>query len=154
MKKENNYMTFETIVTEESEESISVLSTMSVFQFAKDHYRDRTQHQTLLLTVGDKNDHLKNAYLVHVGEVNENTLNIRNICRKIIEDDAKKIIICYIRPSSSDTLMPRKIDIFNAKKIVKASSLLDTKVLYQLIIGNTGFTELKEDASDIGDILS
>jgi DNA repair protein RadC len=140
-------MTYETIVTKENAAAIIIENATEVYRFISLNYNEREQEQMLLMTLGEEY-HLKNVYLIHIGKVIKNTMDIKDIFYKTIMDKAKHIIICYLRPSSSDLLRPSGDDYSNAEKIFRATKIINTDVLYQLIIGNTGFTEIKHDDND------
>jgi DNA repair protein RadC len=140
-------MTYETIVTKESDRPVIIDGTIEIYRYVSNYYKSREQGQVILMTLGES-FHLKNVYLMHVGNVTEKTLDIKDICLKAITDKAKYIVICHIRPNSSDMLRPTGEDYSIAEKIFRAVKLIDTKVLYNVIIGDTGYTEIKNDHND------
>jgi DNA repair protein RadC len=145
-------MTYQTIVTKTSKEIVRMINLADIYDFVSRYYKPMKQEQLLLFTLGESYS-LKNVYLVHVGQVREKTMDIKDICYKAIADNAESVIVCYIRSSSSDQLCALGDDFSNARKILKAFKIMNTKVLYQLIIGNNGYTEIKNDENDEDDII-
>jgi DNA repair protein RadC len=131
----------------ESKESVIMSNIAEVYRFVTAKYKEREQQQIILMTLGDSY-HLKNSYLIHLGNVKDNAFDIKDICYKAITDKARYIIVCYIRPSSSDSLVPMDGDMPNAEAVFRAAKLINTKVAYQIIISNMGFTEIKNDFND------
>jgi DNA repair protein RadC len=145
-------MTYETVIIKESKESVAMVNIVEVYRFVTAKYKQREQQQIIIMTLGELY-HLKNSYLIHLGNVKGKALDIKDICYKIIKDNARYIIVCYIRPLSSDSLMPTEDDMSNAATIFKAAKLINTHVAYQIIISDIGFTDIKTDFNDGKDMV-
>jgi DNA repair protein RadC len=144
-------MTYETIITKElkEKETPAICNPTEIYRFISLRYKKREQPQMLLFTLGESFI-FKNVYIIHTGKVKSDTLDIMDIMLKAIKDKAEYISICYIRPSSSGLLRPSNDDYDNAGKIFQAAKIMNITVLNQVIVGDSGYTEIKRDGNNKG----
>jgi DNA repair protein RadC len=138
-------MTYEAIVTKEISDEPVVLSLKTeVYRFISEKYKIRAQGQTILLTL-NASLQLINSYIIHIGPTDEDYLDIKDICLKAITDKAHKVVLCRVRPSASVSYVPNGSDYSIAEKIFRAMKIFNIEVRHQLIIGNGGYSEIKND---------
>jgi DNA repair protein RadC len=138
-------MTYEAICTKEiTDEHITFDEKTEVYHFISEKYKIRDQGETIFMTLDPLNN-LINSYVIHVGIVDENTLDIKDICYKAIMDKASQVVICRLRPAKSYSFIPSGSDYSIAEKIFRAMKIFNIKVRYQLIIGKEGYAEIKND---------
>ncbi len=102
-------------------------------------YLDTEQMRVLVLDT--KNQVLANVCL-YQGTVNSAVLRAAEIFRPAIARKGTNIIVCHNHPSGDAVPSPEDIEV--TKQLVEAGKVLDIDVLDHLIIGNPGYTSLKE----------
>lgn len=82
------------------------------------------------------------CHIVHTGNINSSIVSTRDIFQQALLNNAASIICFHNHPSSVTS--PSKEDIETTKRIIEAGKILNINVIDYLIIGETGFTSLKE----------
>ena len=76
------------------------------------------------------------------GNVNSSIISVREMFQKALLANAVSIALIHNHPSGDAT--PSKADIDVTKRAVEAGKLIGVEVLDHIIIGNPGYTSLKE----------
>jgi DNA repair protein RadC len=138
-------MTYETIIKTELEEGRTVNNSSELFEFISELLPPRNQEQMVLVTF-DECKQVIQSHIVHVGESKSETMDIKDIIKRAIMDDAKSIAMCFIRPTKDLTI--RREDRLKAERLYRAGKIFLLPIRHILIIVKHGFTEIKNDRND------
>jgi DNA repair protein RadC len=73
-------------------------------------------------------------------------MDIKDIIKHAIMDEAKSIAMCFIRPTKDIT--PQGEDYSKAERLYRAGKIFILPIRHILIITKRGFTEIKNDRND------
>lgn len=102
-------------------------------------YLDHEQMRILVLNT--KNEVIANLGL-YQGTVNSSVLRVAEVFRPAIARKAPNIILYHNHPSGNPTPSPEDLDV--TKQIVAAGQVLEIALLDHVIIGNPGYTSIRE----------
>ena len=94
----------------------------------------------------DTKHRVQRIVTVYIGNVGAAVLRLAEVFQPAVKDNAPAIIVAHTHPSGDPT--PSAEDVSVTRDIVRAGKLLGIKVLDHLIIGQQGYTSLKE--KDLG----
>lgn len=141
--RDNNYEIYkkysEFFEIREGEKSIS---TPADVYAALAEYADKEQEYFLLLSLNVLMKKIE-VHEITKGIVDRSIVHPREVFRKVIMDNASKVIIAHNHPSGS--LKPSIEDIKSAKAIKEAGELLGIQVLDNVIISKSGFYSFTEN---------
>ncbi len=89
--------------------------------------------ETLKLVVLNNKNYILKVIDIAKGVINQVIVDIKEILKEVIRLQANKMIIVHNHPSGDAT--PSKNDIEFTKKLIKASEIMDIKLLDHIIIG-------------------
>lgn len=93
----------------------------------------------LALSVKNK---ILGCHIVHTGSINSSIASTRDIFQQALLNNAAAIICFHNHPSGLTS--PSNEDVEVTKRIIEAGKILNIDILDHLIIGETGYTSLKE----------
>jgi len=115
-------------------------SAEDVFNMFKDRLRDEKKENFIVLYLDVKNNIIKEE-TVSVGILDSALIHPREIFKSAIKESAYSIILVHNHPSGDCN--PSKTDMDITKKLVKASEILDIRLLDHVIIGNENYWSYK-----------
>ncbi len=80
---------------------------------------------------------------IHIGTLTASMVGAREVFREAIRDGACSLIIGHNHPSGDTTPSPEDIRV--TKELVQLGEMLDIKVEDHVIVGDTGYTSLKQE---------
>lgn len=114
---------------------------------AEDAYRrlrylrtEKKEHFVAVLL--DAQNAIQRLATIHIGTLTMSVVGPREVFREAIRDGACSIIVAHNHPSGDHTPSPEDIQV--TKTLVKVGDMLDIPVLDHIIIGERGYTSLKE----------
>jgi DNA repair protein RadC len=114
---------------------------------AEDAYRrlrylrtEKKEHFVAVLL--DAQNAIQREATIHIGTLTMSVVGPREVFREAIRDGACSIIVAHNHPSGDHTPSPEDIQV--TKTLVKVGDMLDIPVLDHIIIGERGYTSLKE----------
>lgn len=90
----------------------------------------------------DAKAYVKSIITVSVGATNKSMVSPKEILSEPIKQLASSIVLVHNHPSGDTT--PSRQDILLTKKIIDYAAVFDITVLDHIIIGNNGYTSIKE----------
>src|SRR3989344_51099 len=115
-------------------------SAEDVFNMFKDRLRDEKKENFIILYLDVKNNIIKEE-TVSIGILDSALIHPREIFKSAIKESAYSIILVHNHPSGDCN--PSKTDMDITKKLVKASEILDIRLLDHVIIGNENYWSYK-----------
>lgn len=111
--------------------------------FAKNylHMHEETEEYLYLVCLNVKLDFIGVFELSH-GNINSSIFGVREMFQKALLANASNVMLMHNHPSGDPT--PSREDIAVTKRAVEAGQLLGVQVIDHLIIGNPGYSSLKE----------
>lgn len=114
---------------------------------AEDAYRrlrylrtEKKEHFVAVLL--DAQNAIQREATIHIGTLTMSVVGPREVFREAIRDGACSIIVAHNHPSGDHTPSPEDIQV--TKTLMKVGDMLDIPVLDHIIIGERGYTSLKE----------
>ena len=95
----------------------------------------------VMLCLSTKNEVI-GAHTLHIGTINMSVVGIREIFQRALLNNASSIMVAHNHPSNDTTPSPE--DLAVTDRIVKAGKLIGVDVIDHLVIGEYGFTSIRE----------
>jgi DNA repair protein RadC len=130
---------YEAIYAKKLKKRVLISNSFETYKLVKRFTKSR-QEQCIVITL-DKGRYVIGVHLVHIGTTNTTYVAKRDIFYKAIMDNAYSLIICHNH--TGDAIEPSKNDLKFSDEMYKAGSLMDIKVVDQLIISKYGYTSIK-----------
>jgi DNA repair protein RadC len=138
-------MIYEIIYVKERESKTSINKRVDVFKVMKPYIKIKKE-QLILITL-DSSGYIIGIHIIHVGSINSNNKDHQEIIAKTLLDKSRRIIICRTI-IDEDVLSLSPEDYKIAQKFFDACKLLDIQILFQLIVSEYGYTEIKLDPNN------
>ena len=119
-----------------------ITSAEDVFNMFVDRLRDEKKEHFIVLYLDVKNNIIKEE-AVSIGILDSALIHPREIFKTAIKESAYAIILVHNHPSGD--CEPSKKDIEVTKQLVKASKILDIKILDHIIIGENKWWSWREN---------
>jgi DNA repair protein RadC len=117
-------------------EAIRITNIKHIFPFVRE-IRNHDQEHVLIITL-DREHLVIAARIVHIGGATECCVNLRDVYRGAIVDNAEYIIFIHNHPGNGNTLRPSKADKKMMKKLCKIGTRLDIGVIDFIIVSGDG----------------
>lgn len=101
----------------------------------------KTNEHFIMLALNAKNEVI-GVHTMHIGNINSSIVCPRSLFQSAFLNNACSIIVAHNHPSND--LTPSQEDIQVTARLVDCGKLLGIELLDHLIIGDKGFTSLKE----------
>ena len=95
----------------------------------------------------DNRSCVKSVITVSVGATNKSMVSPKEIFSEPIKQLATSIVLVHNHPSGDTT--PSRQDILLTRKIIDYAKIFDINLLDHIIIGQNGYTSMKETNSDM-----
>jgi DNA repair protein RadC len=135
-------MTYEAIVTTEIKYKKPIVSPTDVFQLVKS-YLEPDRDELVLITMDNK-AHVIGTYIVQVGLLNIDNLDVVEMFGRVIKDESYLIAVCFLKPKN-ERVSPTTKEIHTAQTIAKVCKTLEIRLEFQLLVTKNGFSEFKHD---------
>lgn len=125
-------------------QDFSISSPFNLFQAMCDIYHlDRQPEEVVYLICVNTKNKIIGVHEVSRGSISASILNIRELFKRAVVNNAAKIFIVHNHPSGSTK--PSEADMQVTKKAQKAGELLDIPLLDHIIIGDDEYYSFKEN---------
>ena len=121
----------------------SVSNSHDAFKLLRAHINDPSNETFLTIFLNQSNKVIKVDQANGTGGISKVTVDVRNLIKKALLNNATAIIIGHNHPS--DSLKPSQEDIKLTNRIKNACELIDIKVLDHIIIGIESFYSFAEE---------
>ena len=119
----------------------SITNAKILFDKIKEINIDYTQENFILICLNSKNK-LINSKIMHIGGLNECTIDTKTIFRKALLSNANSVIFAHNHPS--DDLKPSIEDIKIYDQLKKAGKIISIKCLDSIIFNKTEYYSMEE----------
>ncbi len=126
----------------DADEKISIKSSQDAYNIFKVRLSDLPHEEFWILLLNIRSQIIKQEF-ISKGGISGTVVDIRLICKSVIENSASSVIIAHNHPSGS--LLPSAADKDITQKLKNALLQFDVKLTDHLIIGNGNFYSFADD---------
>ena len=127
-------------------ERIKIISPQDVYNLLKTDMAYKQTEEVKVVILDNKN-YVKSVVTVSRGATNKTTVSAKEILSEPIKQLASGIILVHNHPSGDTT--PSRQDILLTRKINDYANIFEITLCDHVIIGNAGYTSLKETNGEI-----
>ncbi len=102
----------------------------------------RRRHEEFYIAMLDRANQLIKTEHISKGGMSATVVDVRLICKFLIENNASCVILAHNHPSGN--LNPSNEDIQLTKKLKEATKLFDISILDHIIVGDNSYTSLAD----------